>query len=372
MSKKNHTSLLYCLLISTLATSNHSYAAQKTAKIIGGTHTEQVKVARIIGGERSLSNAWPWMSGIVDSHSPSINDPFCGATLIAKDWVLTAAHCVIDENSSDIEVIINHAQLDSNEGERIAVKSITIHPLYDDFNLYNDLALIKLAKSSENQSIKVLPPFSSQDSTQKEALALGWGTLSRFTSNYPLDLYQVDLPIISHSHCANTMGKDEITDNMLCAGDGLGQKDTCTGDSGGPLIVFDQESQSWRQAGITSWGYGCAVANEYGVYTRLKNYATFISDHICSEQQSPSPTKLQLAIDDKIVSLSWDAVNNASGYRLLYAPYPSAQPIYSIDMNDKTSFSIELNPSSAFYTTITTYSGNCLSDYSNIEHFIIQ
>jgi len=328
------------------------------------------RMPRIIGGGPADSSAWPWMAGLTYKVPNYDNEVFCGASLIASDWVLTSAHCIIDENSKNIEVIINQAKLDGDGGERLEVEYILLHPEYDDFSLENDLALIKLATPSSNQPINVLAPYSSQDNEGKAAIALGWGTTSTTSLKYPLDLQQVDLPLIGNPQCDTAMG--DITDDMLCAGDGLGGKDTCFGDSGGPLIVFDTESQSWRQVGITSWGFDCAAPDVFGVYTRLKNYASFISEHICTPSQTPAPVSLDLGLDGNTVNANWNSINDISGYRLNYAPYPTAQTIYSMDMNQITGLSVELPTGSAFYVAITSYHGNCLSDYSNIEHFVIK
>jgi len=340
------------------------------------------RMARIIGGRTADSSAWPWMAGLIFKRSDSSHSFFCGASLIAENWVLTAAHCVFYKNRLSFDVIINQAQLENGNGERLSVDDILIHPQYNPINFENDLALIKLATPSHNPPINVLAPFSTQDYAGKVAIALGWGTTSDTPLIYPQELQQVDLPIIDNSRCAVTMGGNidtddpedtgDITTDMLCAGDGLGRKDTCFGDSGGPLIVFDTESRSWRQAGITSWGYECASPGFFGVYTRLKNYAAFISEHICTAQDIPEPVSLSLDIDDTIATASWNTLNTVSGYRLNYAPYPDAQTIYSMDMNRDTDFSATLGSGDAFYVAMTSYNGNCLSEYSNIEHFIIK
>ncbi len=326
--------------------------------------------ARIIGGKPAAPSAWPWMTGLVHKHPSINNDLFCGASLIAKNWVLTAAHCVINKSTASFDVIINQVNLDSLPSERLTVERMIIHPLFDNFSLKNDLALIKLKSSSNTQSILVLPPFSFQDKAGKSAIALGWGTTSSNSLEYTTELQQVSLPLINNALCKSSM--HNITDDMLCAGDGLGHKDTCSGDSGGPLIVFDDESQTWRQAGITSWGFKCAAAGSYGVYTRLKNYASFISEHICSEEAALPIVSLKLHIDGNIASAQWNTLNNISGYRLNYAPYPDALTIYNIDMNNSHDLSVDLGTGSAYYVAISSYRNNCLSDYSNIEHFIIK
>lgn len=332
---------------------------------------------KIIGGKAARPDSWPWMIGLVYKNSSPTRGLFCGGSLIAKDWVLTAAHCVLHESHQTFDIFLNHSQLNSQSAERIAVDRIIIHPLYNDTQLTHDIALVKLTTPSEITPVILLPPFTSQDKiVGKPAIALGWGTTSTTFDLPPLDLQQVRLPLIDNPRCAasikgNPEGK-HITEGMLCAGNGLGHKDTCTGDSGGPLVLFDSESQSWRQAGITSWGFGCAEINSYGVYTRLSYYTNFISEHLCSPSQLPSSTSLKLAINGTIVNASWNSLNNISGYRLNYAPYPQALTINSIDMKQTTHFSTQLNLGDAYYVAISTYHGNCSSQFSNIEHFLIQ
>ncbi len=365
-------------------------------------------IPKIIGGITSDSDAWPWMAGLLDKQSDQL---FCGASLIAKKWVLTAAHCVINEKITNLDVIINRNQLDSNQGERISVNQIILHPLYNNQTFDNDLALLKLSTPSTSTPIKLLSAYTFQDNAKKSAIALGWGTLSTTSEIFPTQLQQVDLPIIDNSSCS--MAMEDITENMLCAGDLNVKKDTCLGDSGGPLIVFDEESNAWKQAGITSWGLGCAEPDSYGVYTRIKNYASFISDHICTKDETPDPTSLSLTINKNNASAFWGASNkslknrnkvttqkadsikqphtmpalartplqsrstsvtsstNITGFRLNYASFPEAQVIYSLDMNHLTEFSVKLESGSAFYVAITSYIGNCISEFSNIEHFTI-
>lgn len=61
----------------------------------------------------------------------------------------------------------------------------------------------------------------------------------------------------------------QVTDNMLCAGYPEGGRDTCAGDSGGPLIAKKKDSGRYEQIGVTSWGYGCAIRLNPGVFSRV-------------------------------------------------------------------------------------------------------
>ncbi len=79
----------------------------------------------------------------------------------------------------------------------------------------------------------------------------------------------------------------------------------------------------------------------------------------------------KLNIDGNIATANWNALNDVSGYRLTYAPYPDAHTLYSIDLNHATVFSVKLGSGSAYYVAISSYNNNCISDYSNIEHFTI-
>lgn len=329
---------------------------------------------RIIGGTLSKEGDWPWMAGIQLRSNGVL---FCGGSLIKDQWVLTAGHCLYDIfkrqlQPDDIEILIGQTKLSSSSGERKLVQQVIIHPNYNQFLPESafDIALLKLQTPSSIPPIQTLGNFSVQDDPGKPATVLGWGTISASEPNFPDALHQVTLPIISNQVCDQAMG-GVIKENMLCAGFVEGGKDSCIGDSGGPLVVFDTESQTWRQAGITSFGIGCAEPGLYGVYTRLERFKDFISSSICSSNELPGTPELDISIDNRTVTASWNPAFNAEGYRLNYAPYPDLFPIYSLDMNKKTSLSVELNSGDAFFVAINSYSQNCRSNYSNIEYFIV-
>ena len=232
---------------------------------------------RIVGGQKSLEGVWPWMAAMV--YKNAINDyygHFCGATLIHPDWVLTAAHCIKDEEIDDFYIILGRSNLDSMEGEQIEVDQIIIHPDFNDYTSDFDLALLHLRHSSQQQYIRIIPQDDPLGLTapDTQATIIGWGdTLKPFMS-YPEDLQEVVLPIIPNQMAAQAYYPDEITDNMLAAGYAAGGRDSCTGDSGGPLMV--QDGAEWVQAGIVSFGNGCARPGFYGIYTRISKVTNWI------------------------------------------------------------------------------------------------
>jgi secreted trypsin-like serine protease len=90
-------------------------------------------------------------------------------------------------------------------------------------------------------------------------------------------LQEVAVPIVDSTRCqAGYSGTNvRITANMLCAGLTQGGKDSCQGDSGGPLVVKGADGK-WQQAGVVSFGIGCARPERFGVYTRVANYVPWI------------------------------------------------------------------------------------------------
>ena len=101
-----------------------------------------------------------------------------------------------------------------------------------------------------------------------------------------------------------------------------------------------------------------------------KNQAFLLALPAGETAPSPAPT-LGLAISGTTITLSWDVISGATGYRLFYAPYPSASPIKSIDMGSKAKISANLFDGAAFYIAVQAYNSSGNSPYSNIIHFLI-
>jgi secreted trypsin-like serine protease len=244
---------------------------------------------QIVGGNPASLNEYPWQAAIVTS---SVANPllgqFCGGSLIDSEWVLTAAHCMVAvgllTDPADIDVVVGILNLSSgptsgSTGQRIDVDKIIAFPDYNEAATDSDLALLHLATpatlgSSVNTIGIVGPGDSALFAPGVTATVTGWGaTLEGGSGSDPL--LEVGLPIISNATCnAPSSYNGAITNNMLCAGFAAGGQDSCQGDSGGPLIVPNGPGR--LQAGVVSWGNGCARPNFYGVYTRLAQFKNWI------------------------------------------------------------------------------------------------
>lgn len=238
----------------------------------------------IYGGDTAEPGDWPWMVALIWSTSSSAySGQFCGGTLIHEQWVLTAAHCV-DTNKggeavapADVDVSIGAYQLTANDGARIRVTNILLHPDFDIRTGHADLALLQLAQNVESPALTI----ASVDDLQLEeagttGMVLGWGRQDN--NQYTDVLRQLSVPLIGSDECRSEYDNYTMTDGMLCAGydvDGLG---TCSGDSGGPLVVQDESTGNWTQVGVVSWADGCAQASRYTVYTRVSQFASWIDE----------------------------------------------------------------------------------------------
>ncbi|XP_052899190.1 trypsin-5-like [Anopheles moucheti] len=202
------------------------------------------------------------------------NEHNCGGSILSERWILTAAHCIHDDSSSELTVRVGSSEHASG-GKVIRVARVVSHPHHGSSSNSYDIALLELESelifSNKIQPV-VLPE---QDASVEEGTmgtVTGWGmTLSESESNDVLRATNV--PTVNQQECNKAyQSYGGITEQMFCAGYKHGGQDTCRQDSGGPFIA------EGKQIGVISWGHECALAGYPGVYTRVASVRDWISE----------------------------------------------------------------------------------------------
>lgn len=226
----------------------------KTTKIVGGNH---VQVGR-----------YPYQVAL--SMTCSGCTQFCGGTLIAKDIVLSAAHCA---NYGKFALIGRHDLSAEEAGaESIFIRKQIVHPGYRSDTMDNDIMLLKLDRPSQYTPVQL--DYGDENITEgTDVITMGWGTTSEGGKSSDI-LQEVELDIVPNDVCDGQYTNYRITDSMLCAA--RSGKDSCQGDSGGPLIIAGSNATEDVQIGVVSWGIGCARDSFSGVYARVSQYRDFI------------------------------------------------------------------------------------------------
>jgi secreted trypsin-like serine protease len=244
---------------------------------------------RVAGGQPAKPGELPWQAALVSAGWAPKDGVFCGGTVIAPRWIVTAAHCFPPgTEETDQYVFVGPVDLTQRaEGEELGIDRIYPYPRFNWITLDSDLALLWLKKDvTKATPVDVLDPKDAAMALapRRKGRVSGWGQIAEDKAK-SVQLRYVDVPVVEQKKCAENYSKGTqkkiVTPNMLCAGSDLSdQGDACFGDSGGPFIVPDANGNKFKLAGTVSWGTGCSRAGLYGVYTRMPNYIPWIEAYL--------------------------------------------------------------------------------------------
>ncbi|XP_021085598.1 putative inactive serine protease 43 [Mesocricetus auratus] len=231
-------------------------------------------------GRSSAVRKWPWQVSL-----QSRNQHICGGSLIHRQWVLTAAHCIYDQEEYAVMLGDNTLNPESGNGTLIPVKDIIYPSSFDLQTMRSDIALALLA-SPVNYSSFIQPvclprkPFQVKNGTL--CWVTGWSHQSENDTVFaPVLLQEAQESILLRKHCNQLLQTQLKTrealvmKGMICGLHDSGQS-SCWGDSGSPLVC--ESDNTWIQVGIVSWGISCGGNTVPSVYTDIAEYNEWVKD----------------------------------------------------------------------------------------------
>uniref|UniRef100_A0A8B9Z0S4 pancreatic elastase n=1 Tax=Buteo japonicus TaxID=224669 RepID=A0A8B9Z0S4_9AVES len=238
---------------------------------------------RVVGGTEARAHAWPSQISL-QSYSNGKWHHTCGGSLIQRNWVMTAAHCV-DSNWNFRVVAGDHNLYRSDGSEQFfSLSKIIIHPSWnrDKVSGGYDIALLRLSSYATLNSyvqLAVLPPEGSILPDNYPCYVTGWGR----TNNGQLSsvLLQAYLPVVDHQICSSrSYWGSTVKKTMVCAG-GDGIRSGCKGDSGGPLNC--EVNGRYQVHGVASFVYkkDCNTKYKPTVFTRVSAYISWMKGVSC-------------------------------------------------------------------------------------------
>ena len=335
----------------------------------------------IVNGTLAVAGAQPWMAALLRKNSTNTaasQRKFCGGTLVASAWVMTAAHCVESAKAAAIEIVLGRDDLDGSGGAVHQVSRILVHPRYNDETNFADIALLQLSTVATATPVALPTAVDPASFLGSTGITLGWGSTRgqnklpctlRFLASPPSNaadyscktlllrsltqstlLRSAPATVLTNTACnsrfiaflrehkitvpAGLTNAVELYPHTLCAIDPSQGASACYGDSGGPLIM--QRNGKPMVIGITAFGLelSCQGPNHIEFYTEVAAFFDFITtamassaaltfDALCAAPVGDIAVSVgQVVNGSASVKLSWQPAARAIGYRVLFVELP--------------------------------------------------
>ncbi|KAK4873158.1 hypothetical protein RN001_015187 [Aquatica leii] len=219
---------------------------------------------KIVGGNVASVGQFPYQ---ISLRQNKIH--FCGGSIIDKNTLLTAAHCLEVFWTTDVTVIAGTNKL-SEAGTQYSVSRHILHENWNPGNTTNDIAVIKVTSSIEFTTfVQAIVIDDSFIAAGTECVFSGWG----YTSNpglYSNDLLYYNASVVELNVCKEVFAQETypVVDSNICAVATYGVGG-CFGDGGDALVSNN------KQIGISSWINPCGLGDP-DVFTRVSYYSEWI------------------------------------------------------------------------------------------------
>ncbi|KAL0477986.1 PRSS55 [Acrasis kona] len=232
--------------------------------------------ARIAGGQVSGTNQFPYTVELINTLSNG--QSVCGGSLINRRYILTAAHCYLENpNISAANVIVGTNDLNANDAQVIRISHAIVHPGYNNETYENDIAIAVLSRDvPESSTTQYMVLSTTAPSANTNLWVAGWGITSDNAQNIPLLQNYAELYAVDGSRCRNAFNIFSEQDSLCLYG--VNQQ-PCSGDSGSAAVLQTLSNGRFVGVGVVSYGRDSCTRRQdsLNVFTSIPAYYNFIA-----------------------------------------------------------------------------------------------